>query len=426
MTASASSLAMIALQVIFMKKKIVSLLFATSLAFGSWASQAAVATAHTWCASDAANDSYSFNTSQGHAVWLPGVVTSLVFDKKGGKFVENADGTADFTGALVVPGDANKGFTLNVKFTGLQTTAPEPPKKELDAKAYNEGKADMSKWYFYTGFTGTLTGVGDFAGSKLSLSRVGPAFQVGVGANGKNIQFGASGWFNFNIDAQPTNTKFVFYKIGEHGDFNINLNPCVVEKTTMCVYAAPGSIYNTSGGHALWLPSMQTNANASVDMIFLDSNPGILVEDGNTGTATLKGTLVRADNPNYSFYVDIFLSGFKTALLPGEKNKQELSSKAYSTGLVKPSTWYYYTDFTGTLTGLGYYAGLKASLFRRGPSPQFGVGANGKNLNYGASWWLNYSIITQSTSKSHYLYGDNGDINLDIRVCPPSILSKLK
>ncbi|MEN9460219.1 MAG: hypothetical protein RIS84_239, partial [Pseudomonadota bacterium] len=53
---------MIALQVIFMKKKIVSLLFATSLVLSPLASQAAVSPttttqAHTWCASDASNDS---------------------------------------------------------------------------------------------------------------------------------------------------------------------------------------------------------------------------------------------------------------------------------------------------------------------------------------------------------------------------------
>lgn len=403
-----------------MKSKIISILFAACVAFCSLASQATVTIAHNWCASDAHADSYAFNTSQGHAVWLPGVVTSLVFNKDGGKFVENADGTADFTGTLVVPGDANKSFVLNVKFTGLQSTAPEPPKKELDAKAYNEGKADMTKWYFYTGFQGTLIGAGDFIGSKISLTRMGPAFQIGAGANGKNVNFGASGWFDFTIDAQPTNTTYHFYKIGEHGDFNIDLNACAVENTVFCVYPAPSSVYNSSGGHAVWLPSIATN------LIFLDSNPGILVEDNATGTATLKGTLVRADNPNYSFTLDATLTGFRTYVPDGEHYKTELDYKAYSTGLVNPATWYYYSEFNGTLTGLGFYAGSQAQVYRRGPAPQFGIGANGKNINFGASWWVSYTILSQSKDKSHYLYGDSGDFNLDLRTCPASILNTLK
>ena len=36
------------------------------------------------------------------------------------------------------------------------------------------------------------------------MTNTGPAFQVGNGANGKNANFGGSGWYNWNVTSQPT------------------------------------------------------------------------------------------------------------------------------------------------------------------------------------------------------------------------------
>ena len=55
---------------------------------------------------------------------------------------------------------------------------------------------DPSTWYYYTTLTGTLTGIGNYAGAVIDVSRFMQAFQVGAGANGKNTLFGASGWFH--------------------------------------------------------------------------------------------------------------------------------------------------------------------------------------------------------------------------------------
>lgn len=201
-------------------------------------------TSHTLCASSANMDSYAFSNSQGHSAWVPGIATDLVFaDDALGQFVENADGTAKLTGNLFRRGDAKQGMIVDVTFTGVQTTAPEAPKKELNAKAYNEGKADMSKWYFYTGFEGTLTGTGNFEGGKIHIVRMGPAFQIGNGANGKNINFGASGWFSYDIVSQPTNPKYVFYKTSEHADFNVDLSPCSEKGTA----TSPASSVDSEG-----------------------------------------------------------------------------------------------------------------------------------------------------------------------------------
>lgn len=373
-------------------------------------------TSQTLCASQASTDSYAFSNSQGHAAWLPGIASDLVFSKEApGKFVENADGTATFTGTLIRASDPKQSFTLNVSFTGAQATAPGEIKKELDAKAYNEGKADINSWYFYTGFEGTLTGAGSYLGGQVKVKRVGPAFQVGTGANGKNVHFGASGWFTFDILSQPTNTKYVFYKGGEHGDFNIDLNPCAVQSTTttLCAYRAyTDKTYGQySGGHAVWMPDIAT------DLIFLDSAPGVLVEDSAKGNGKFTGTLVRASNAKNGFILDANLSGLQTGT-PSGSPKKELVAKAYSEKVVKPETWYFYTGFTGTLTGFGDYAGAKLNFVRMGPALQLGNGANGKNLNFGGSSWFNYTVISQPTKKSIVLKGDRGDFNLDIKTCP--------
>jgi hypothetical protein len=375
-----------------------------------------ILTSQTLCASQASTDSYAFSNSQGHAAWIPGIAADLVFSKEApGKFVENADGTATFTGTLVRASDAKQSFTLNVRFTGAQVTAPDEIKKELNAKAYNEGKADIKSWYFYTGFEGTLTGTGSYLGGQVKVKRVGPAFQVGTGANGKNVHFGASGWFTFDIISQPTNTKFVFYKGGEHGDFNIDLNPCAVQSTTttLCAYRAyVNPTYSSgSGGHSVWMPNIAT------DLIFLDSVPGLLVEDSAKGTAKLTGTLVRASNAKNGFVLDANLSGLQTTM-PSGSPKKELLAKVYSEKVVKPETWYFYTGFTGTLTGFGDYAGAKLNFVRMGPALQLGNGANGKNINFGASSWFNYTIVSQPTKKSVVFSGDKGDFNLDIKTCP--------
>ncbi|MEN9848643.1 MAG: hypothetical protein RL368_1383, partial [Pseudomonadota bacterium] len=195
----------------------------------------------------------------------PGIATDLVFaDDALGEFAESSDGTAKFTGNVARRGDAKQGFTLDVAFTGAQATAPSEPKKELNAKAYNEGKADMSKWYFYTGFEGTLSGTGNFEGGKIHVVRMGPAFQIGNGANGKNVNFGASGWFSYNIVSQPTNTKYVFYRGGEHGDFNVNLSPCAVKGTTTSHASgidSKGKSVSTSASFGLRITTPRASGN---------------------------------------------------------------------------------------------------------------------------------------------------------------------
>src|SRR4029077_1813072 len=106
-------------------------------------------------------------------------------------------------------------------YTGIAPA--DSPKKELLPNAYieNGGPIDPSTWYYYTALNGTLTGIGNYTGAVINITRVMAAFQVGVGANGKNTHFGASGWFDLNIVSQPTSGGSLTPT--DHGDFNLDL-----------------------------------------------------------------------------------------------------------------------------------------------------------------------------------------------------------
>ena len=114
-----------------------------------------------------------------------------------------------------------------MSFSGYTTTPPAgSPKKELFASAYiqNGGPIDPSTWVYYTSFTGTLTGTGNYAGAVIQLDKTGPAFQIGKGANGKNGNFGGSGWFNWTVTSQPTSGGSL--QTTGQGDINVDLANC--------------------------------------------------------------------------------------------------------------------------------------------------------------------------------------------------------
>src|SRR6185369_13747300 len=187
---------------------------------------ASPAVAVTNCVGEAVPNPAYGATTGGHAVWLPGIGTNFVFIPTPGSFVQLPDGTATLTGTVFSKTNLQNGFTVDVQLSGYRTTPPSgSPKKDLSADAYdnNGGPVDPSTWVYYTSFTGTLTGLDNYAGAVLTLTRTGPAFQVGFGANNKNINFGASAWFIWNVTRQPDNGA-TLTATGQ-GDFNIDLFP---------------------------------------------------------------------------------------------------------------------------------------------------------------------------------------------------------
>ena len=159
------------------------------------------------CATASAGDPAYNQYPSGHAFYMPGIGTDFIFTPAPGTFTALADGTAHLVGTLRSVSNPNNAFTVDIQLSGYSATPPAgSPQIELLANAYvqNGGPIDPSTWYYYTGFTGTLTGIGNYAGAVIDIARVMSAFQVGVGANGKNTQFGASGWFSLNVVSQPT------------------------------------------------------------------------------------------------------------------------------------------------------------------------------------------------------------------------------
>jgi hypothetical protein len=260
---------------------------------------------------------------------------------------------------------------------------------------------------------GTLTGIDSFLGAELTLTRRGPAFQVGLGANGKNTNQGGSGWLDALVLQQPNQgtlggSSFV-------GDFNIDLD----DDCPQCPDTAVGDPQlgvSATGDTPFWLPGIGTD--------FAFEAGAEWVERAN-GTATLTGVIARSSNPNQRLEVQLDLSdrvnpgGF--GFVPTGSPKKELPSGVYieNGGIVDTDTWHYYLTLDGTLTGLGDFAGALLTMTRRGPALQVGLGANGRNLNTGASGWLDVQTLLQPAQGPSLPLGSDGDVNVDLdRECP--------
>jgi len=173
-----------------------------------------------WSVLAAPTDSWA-QYGGGHAVVFPGV-GSFVFDPAGA-FVEHNDGTATWSATAVGISDPNDILEIEATFSGRTTVAgPGSPKLELDPSAYvaNGGPVDPTTWHYYEDWTGTAYGDGDLAGAELALVPTGPNFQVGEGANGKNIEFGAAGWIAWTVVSQPASGSL---PDGSNGDWNVDL-----------------------------------------------------------------------------------------------------------------------------------------------------------------------------------------------------------
>ncbi|MFY9821172.1 MAG: SdrD B-like domain-containing protein [Thermoanaerobaculia bacterium] len=233
------------------------------------------------CAVGAVSDPALNNGPNGHAFYLPGIGIDFVFTPNPGSFITSGDGTASLTGTVRSLSNPNNGFTVTVHFSGYQATPPpDSPKKELFASAYveNGGPIDPSTWFYYTSFTGTLTGIDNYAGAEIQLAQTGPAFQVGVGANGKNGNFGASGWFLWTVTQQPAGGGSL--QTNGQGDINVDLINC----------GTTGTI-----GDRLWLDANGNGVQDSGEVGINGSTVQLFVG------AALVATTTTAVDGNYTF-----------------------------------------------------------------------------------------------------------------------------
>ncbi|MBZ0252140.1 MAG: hypothetical protein K8I02_02260, partial [Candidatus Methylomirabilis sp.] len=352
----------------------------------------------------------------GHALWLPGVGTEFIFTAPG-PFIEKGDGTAQLSGVVVDANDTNRRFTVKLDFGGRVNPGDAgyppagSPKKELPASQYAPvGPVNPNTWHYYTTLTGALAGDRDLEGALYTVARRGPAFQVGVGANGKNIMNGASGWFTATLVQQPYVGDALPGTV--HGDVNVDLS-------AECEYCVQGALLDGALNQAFWLPG--------ISEYFLFVPPGTFVEHAD-GTAELDGVIIDVSDPTLTrrFAVHVVFSG---RVNPGEAGYPPPDSPhtglletgdLVPAGPVDTDSWHYYTVIQGTLTGLGAFDGAVLTFDRRGPAYQVGPGGSGFNHDFGSGGWITLDVISQPTSGDPLPDGVEGDINLDHDVeCVP-------
>ncbi|MFZ4544240.1 MAG: hypothetical protein ACOYOA_09345, partial [Saprospiraceae bacterium] len=129
------------------------------------------------------------------------------------KFIEYDNGTAQITGTVQSKTNANIKYDVVAKLSGKTTTAPAgSPKSESGCYTINP-----TGWEYYTTTSGTLTSVGTTNVGNLSFSRMGPAFQKGIGASLRDQNnMSASGWLDV-VDANCQHFQ---------GDFNFTIKCC--------------------------------------------------------------------------------------------------------------------------------------------------------------------------------------------------------
>lgn len=364
----------------------------------------------------------NLGSNGGHAFWIPDLAKDFEF-VAGGDFSERDDGTARIIGVIASESQPELRFQVDVEFRNrisvgdLSHPPSGSPKKELDGAAYieNDGPIHPGNWHYYDITDGMLTGLGEQEGAKIELSRRGPAFQVGYGANGKNLNWGGSGWFDLLTVCQPFNDDPLPLEMT--GDINVSLGQC--EECPSAAISEPGFSPNVAS-HAVALPGISSEFIFDGDVSYVERRDG---------TASLSGIIVRDDDPNKRFELSV---EFLDRINPGASNyppsdspKKELQASAYLEhgGIIDPDAWHYYELTVGTLIGLDDYAGAVLHLQRKGPAFQVGQGASGKNRNYGASGWLMWELLSQVDSGPALPDSGSGDINIDLdRECVDPIL----
>jgi len=389
------------------------------------------------------------NRDQNYVLWLKG---GRYFSNVDLEWMELADGTATLKGTVFDYTVTQSTYEVDAVFSGKTTATPiDSPKDHL---CHSE---DDSAWTYYTDFVGTITST-DGSWS-IDISRRGPAFQLGNGANQTETQqgkYGACGWFD---------TTDAAYSVG---DFNINLGECVTTSTSEVSYlwstgeTTPSITVSSGGTYTVTVADCQDcEVEDSVDVTIssLDVDAGedqeickgesvVLtatatgetectdctgvygVENTNLcdgdqnyvlwlnrgryfsnvdlewkeladGTATLTGTILETTNTQMTYEVDAVFSG-RTTTAPAD------SPKEHSCNTEDANGWVYYTDFTGTITSTD--GSWSTNITKKGSAFQIGNGANNfetEQGKYGGSGWFD------TTDPDDYV----GDFNLNLVDC---------
>ncbi len=335
-------------------------------------------------------------------IWIEGELFSSAGNLY---FVEFADGTAQLKGTITSL-DNGANVDVNVIFTG----------KTNNGNAYTNSCSTLNHvddWYYYADFSGTI-------GGETVIPHPDHGFQIGLGANVKNNSMGASGWFTLGSAD------------GTRGDFNLDLGSLiectdnndngvidVCEETVdtgICIERSVSDVINCNNDVVYGFHIRTEEHNRYYNWEFAD-----LVEYTD-GTATLTGRVVNSVDANIGFDVEFNMTG-RTNTPNAEGTKEHRCDNT-----LDYNSYYYYSDFTGTLNGLNDIAGLSFDIATLGNSFQLGVGASatGQANEFGASaWWSAVQTSAASNGTTFTPSGTHGDININLSGSYPTCLGNV-
>ena len=123
-----------------------------------------------------------------------------------GLVAHNADGTWTLTQSVAAADGSSAGWDITVTYGAA--LGWDDWNNQAFPTGYKRDCGDLiddhENWEYRIMESGSLSGTGDYAGSELSLSHAPSnnyyAFQLGLGANNMNNEYGYSGWFTYTGD----------------------------------------------------------------------------------------------------------------------------------------------------------------------------------------------------------------------------------
>ena len=239
------------------------------------------------------------------------------------------------------------------------------------------------------------------------LTQKGPDFQIGSnGANDKDNDFGASGWFYWQD-----------YSCGNsHGDFNFDLDcpTCPEDRTSYRV----SDYSEANGAHGIWFKKDLFCDNQAARFSFLEDTSRLEVSaDGNTvtidGYAKVKAGTNCHQGRQYEGTVWRVQAEFDAADPNVTSGKAE---NGQSQAIM--DTWDLFILQNASLTRGHDVIELAKMPVNENYGLQIGDKANGKDHDFGASTWFtwNWERACRGGTGSHY----QGDFNIDLElVCEP-------
>ena len=183
-------------------------------------------------------------------------------------------------------------------------------------------------------------------------------------------------------------------EVGPTGPKGEDCNSCCVRKC----------LVTKAKNHVLWF-----STGLPKDFIIISGGEFKEYADG---TAKVTGVVASASNMSLGFKMDFHFSGKIESVYNGGTTPAG-SPKTAPAG-VDTDAWEYYTNFQGSLVGIGEYSGAFLKLLRMGPAFQVGNGGGVHSTVFGGASWFNYWTLSQPSQGHTFPNDSHGDLNVNI------------